>query len=184
MTLLILGVFLWSGAHLLKRVLPHVHAQLGKAAKPLVAISSVMALVLMVIGYRAAEGAVFWGRSAPLVGINNLLMVVAFYVYAVGGPKGPRIWLGTKLRHPQLVGFSIWAGAHLLVNGDVASFVLFGGLLAWAVASIALINAQDGPWTPPARAPLKKEVIYIVAAIVATGVVMGIHAWLGVQPWG
>lgn len=184
MTLLILGVLLWSGAHLLKRVLPHLYAQLGKASKPVVALSSVLALVLMVVGYRAAEGAVFWGRSSALVGINNLLMIVAFYVYAVGGAKGPRIWLGTKLRHPQLVGFSIWAVAHLLVNGDVPSFVLFGGLLAWAVTSIALINAQDGPWTPPARAPMKKEVIYIVAAIVATLVVMGIHAWLGVQPWG
>ena len=184
MTLLILGVALWAGAHLFKRVLPAQHAALGSKAKPIVAVLLVLSVALMIIGYRSADGAVYWGRSSALVGINNLLMVVAFYVYAVGGPKGPRIWLGTKLRHPQLVGFSIWAAAHVLVNGDMASFVLFGGLLAWALGSIALINAQDGPWTPPARAPQRKEYIYIGAAIVGTAVVMVIHNYLGVQPWG
>lgn len=184
MTLLILGLALWVGAHLFKRLAPTLHGALGPKAKPLMAVLLVASLILMVVGYRAADGTVYWGRSPALVGINNLLMVLAFYVYAVGGPKGPRIWLGTKLRHPQLIGFSIWAFAHLLVNGDAESIILFGGLLAWAQAEIAIINAQDGPWTPPARAPMKKEIIYIVAAVVGTLVVMLIHNWLGAQPWG
>lgn len=184
MTLLILGLALWIFAHGLKRLAPALHQRMGTRAKPSVAIAVVLSVVLMVIGYRAANGDVYWGRHPALVGINNLLMVLAFYVYAVGGPKGPRIWLGTKLRHPQLVGFSIWAGAHLLVNGDTESIILFGGLLAWALGSIALINAQDGAWTPPARAPRKKEFIYIGAAIVGTLVVMVIHNLLGAQPWG
>jgi uncharacterized membrane protein len=184
MTTLILGLALWVAAHLMKRLAPGLHGALGGAAKPVVALASVAGVVLMVIGYRAANGDVYWGRSPALVGINNLLMVLAFYVYAVGGPKGARIWLGTKLRHPQLTGFSIWAFAHLLVNGDTESIVLFGGLLAWALAEIAIINAQDGPWTPPARAPLKKEFIYIASALVATLLVMVLHNWLGVQPWG
>lgn len=184
MTLLILGLALWVGAHLFKRLAPAQHGALGTKAKPLMAVLLVVSVVLMVLGYRAADGAVFWGRSPALVGINNLLMVLAFYVYAVGGPKGARIWLGTKLRHPQLIGFSIWAFAHLLVNGDAESIVLFGGLLAWALAEIAIINAQDGPWTPPARAPMKKEFIYIAAAGVATGAVMALHNALGAQPWG
>jgi uncharacterized membrane protein len=38
-----------------------------------------------------------------------------------------------KLRHPQLLAVKTWAVAHLLVNGDLASIMLFGGLLAWAV---------------------------------------------------
>lgn len=184
MTLLLLGLALWIGAHGFKRAAPALHAQLGTKAKPAVAIAVVASVVLMVIGYRAANGDVYWGRHPALVGINNLLMVLAFYVYAVGGPKGARIWLGTKLRHPQLVGFAIWAGAHLLVNGDSESIILFGGLLAWALGSIAVINAQEPAWTPPARAPRKKEFIYIVAAIVGTLLVMVIHNWLGAQPWG
>ncbi len=184
MAALILVLSLWWGAHLFKRLAPAPRARLGNGGKALVAVLLVVSVVLMVLGYKSADGQVFWGRSPALVGINNLLMLVAFYVYAVGGPKGPRIWLGTKLRHPQLTGFSIWAFAHLLVNGDTTSFVLFGGLLIWAQVEIVMINAQDGPWTPPARAPMAKEVLYVVVSLVVVGVVMAIHNWLGVQPWG
>ncbi|SMY06071.1 NnrU family protein [Flavimaricola marinus] len=186
MTLLILGVALWWAAHLFKRLAPGPRGKLGDPGKGLVAVAIVLSVVLMVIGYRGAEGAVFWGRSAPLVGINNLLMVVAFYVYAVGGPAAgkPRVWLGTKMRHPQLTGFSLWAVAHLLVNGDVASFVLFGGLLIWALVEIALINSQEPAWTPPAHGGARKEAIYVVLTLVIVTVVMLIHNWLGVQPWG
>lgn len=184
MTLLILGLALWWAAHLFKRLAPAPRARLGDPGKGIVALMIVASVVLMYLGYGRAEGNVYWGRSPALVGINNLLMLIAFYVFAVGGPKGPRIWLGTKLRHPQLTGFSIWAVGHLLVNGDSPSFILFGGLLVWAAVEIVLINAQDGPWTPPPRAEPRKEITYIVATIVIVGVVMIIHNWLGAQPWG
>lgn len=184
MTLLILGVVLWWAAHFFKRLLPDVRGKIGDPGKGVVAVLILASVVLMVLGYRSAEGTVYWGPSPMMVGINNLLMIAAFYIYAVGGPKGDRVWLGTKLRHPQLTGFSIWAVAHLLVNGDTPSFILFGGLLLWAVAEVFLINAQDGTWTPPNRAPKKKEVTYVIITLVVVFVVMGIHYALGVQPWG
>ncbi len=184
MTLLIAGVALWWAAHLFKRVAPGPRAAMGDKAKGLFALLIVGSIVLMVLGYRSADGAVYWGRDPMKVGINNLLMVIAFYFYAVGGPKGARVWLGTKLRHPQLTGFSTWAVAHLIVNGDTPSFVLFGGLWVWAVVEIILINKQDGSWTPPPRAPFKKEIVAIVITLVVVCIVMGIHFALGVAPWG
>ncbi len=186
MILLIIGVALWWAAHLFKRLAPGPRAGLGNAGKGAMALLILISVVFMVYGYRGAEGAVYWGRSPAMVGINNLLMLVAFYIYAVGGPGPgkPRVWLGTKLRHPQLTGFSIWAVAHLLVNGDVPSFILFGGLLVWALVEMMLINAQDGPWAPPARGTAGKEIAYVILTIVLVVVVMGIHYWLGVQPWG
>lgn len=184
MTFLIAGVALWWAAHLFKRLAPAPRASLGGIGYPLMAVAIIASVVLMVVGYRAADTTFYWGRSPMWVGINNLLMVVAFYFYAASAAKGAKIWLGTKVRHPQLTGFSIWAVAHLLVNGDTASFVLFGGLLAWAIVEILLINAQEGPWERPARAPAKKEVVAIVVTIVVVVVVMGIHYALGVPPWG
>ena len=184
MALLILGLALWSAAHLFKRVAPDVRARLGDPGKGLVALLLVASVAMMVYGYRWADGAVFWGRSPAMVGINNVLMLLAFYLFAVSGPKGAKVWLGTKLRHPQLTAVIVFAVAHLSVNGDVPSFVLFGGLLLWSVAEIAIISAQDGPWTPPPRAPAAKEIATIVTALVAMVVVMLIHNWLGVQPWG
>lgn len=184
MTLLILGVALWWAAHLFKRLAPGPRAAMGGAGYPVMAVLLITSVVLMVLGYRAAEGAVYWGRDPMWVGINNLLMVVAFYFYAASAAKGQKIWLGTKVRHPQLTGFAIWAVGHLLVNGDTASFILFGGLLVWAIVEILVINAQEGPWQRPERAPAKKEVVAIVVTIVVTAVVMGIHYALGVTPWG
>ena len=43
----------------------------------------------------------------------------------------------------------IWAVAHLLVKGDLASIILFGFMLLWATGSILLINRAE-VWTRPA----------------------------------
>ena len=186
MTLLIAGVALWWAAHLFKRLAPDARAKMGNPGKGVMALLIVGSVVLMYFGYSRAEGTVYWFRSPMLVGVNNLLMVVAFYIYATGGPGPgkPRVWVGTKMRHPQLTGFSIWAIAHLLVNGDTPSFVLFGGLLVWAMVEIALINGQDPDWTPAPHGGSKKEIIYLVLTVVVVAVVMAIHNWLGVVPWG
>jgi uncharacterized membrane protein len=45
-------------------------------------------------------------------------------------------------RHPFLWGVAIWAAGHLLVNGDAASVVLFGSLLALALFGTASIDAK------------------------------------------
>ncbi|MEM8822836.1 MAG: NnrU family protein [Pseudomonadota bacterium] len=183
MGLLVGGILLWMGAHLFKRIAPETRAKLGDPGKGLVTLLLIAAIVMMVYGYGRADGAWFWGRSPAMVGINNLLMLFAFYLFAVSGPKGARVWLGTKLRHPQLTSVIVFAIAHLLVNGDVPSFILFGGLLVWAVMEIMVINRAEGAWTPPPRAPAKKEVSTSVIAVVATAVVMLVHNWLGYVPW-
>ena len=78
---------------------------------------------------------------------------------------------------------AIWAVAHLLVNGDAASLVLFGGLLAWAFGAMALINRAEGPRDVPAQAPVKKEITLIVITVVLYSLVAAIHIWLGVNPF-
>ena len=181
MTLLILGLALWVVVHTFKRIAPGPRAALGNAGKPVAAVLLLTSVVLMVLGYRAADGAVYWGPSPALVGINNLLMILAVYLYAADGAK---TWLARKVRHPQLTAVKTWAVAHLLVNGDLASFVLFGGLLAWAVVSVILINRAQPVWTPPAPRPVKKEFVAVAATVVVVVGLMLIHNWLGVRPWG
>ena len=178
---LILGVALWWAAHLFKRVAPDARARMGEKGKGPVALALLVSVVLMVIGYRMADGAFYWGRSPAMTGINNLLILIAFYLFAASGMK-TRV---TRLtRHPQLIGFSLWAVAHLLVNGDVPSFVLFGGLLVWALVEMAVINRAVPDWTPPPPAPARKEVMAVVGAVVVFVVVGLIHWWLGYNPFG
>lgn len=45
-------------------------------------------------------------------------------------------------RHPFLWGVALWAAGHLMVNGDLASLVLFGSLLILAVLGPASIDGK------------------------------------------
>lgn len=45
-------------------------------------------------------------------------------------------------RHPFLWGVAVWAAGHLLVNGDPASLVLFGTMLALALIGTRMIDAK------------------------------------------
>ena len=178
---LILGLALWWGAHLFKRIAPEARARMGDRAKGPVALALVVSIVLMVIGYRATGGPIWWGRTPMLTGINNLLVLLAFYLFAASGMK---TGVTRLTRHPQLIGFSLWAVAHLLVNGDAESVVLFGGLLLWAVAEMVVISRAAGPYVPPHPVPVKREVMAVVGALVVFAVVAGIHILLGVNPFG
>jgi uncharacterized membrane protein len=180
MLLILLGLILWSGVHFWKRISPDSRASFGDKGKAIVAAGSVLAIILMVIGYRSAEGTFFWGRSPAMTGINNLLMIFAFYLFAASGAK-TRI---TKwVRNPQLTAVKVWAIAHLLVNGDTPSFLLFGGLFAWALAEVIVLNrvAPPGPYH---AVPVKKEITAVVATIVAFSLIAAVHIWLGYNPFG
>jgi uncharacterized membrane protein len=181
MLLLVLGVFLWAAAHFFKRFAPERRARMGDPAKGMVAGVLAIAVLLMIFGYRMAEGAVYWGRHPATVGINNLLMIAALYFTSPGPKKGALFY---RMRHPMLTGFLLWCVAHLLVNGDVPSFVLWGGLGIWAVAEMVVINRAEPDWTPPAKGAITKDAMFLVASLVLLGVIGFIHTWLGYPTFG
>ena len=91
MTLLILGLLLWTAAHLFKRVAPEKRAamteRMGNGSNGVFAILILGSVVLMTFGYKSADGPYWWGRSAATVGINNVLMLIAVYLFAASGSK-------------------------------------------------------------------------------------------------
>lgn len=184
MALLIVGLILWIGAHYFKRLAPEKRAAMGKMGQGVTAIGIVAGLVLMIVGYRAADFVPVWNPPAFLTHVNNLLMLLALWVYGSSAAKGAKAWPAYKTRHPQLLGFKIWTAAHLLVNGDLASILLFGGLLGWAVGSVILINGAEPDWTPPAPAGKATYIRLAVITLVLYGVIAGVHMWLGVSPFG
>lgn len=183
MIILILGVALWWAAHLFKRVAPDARRDMGNRARGLVTAALIFSVLLMIWGYRGAEiGTVWWGPSPMMKGNNNLLVLVAIYLFAASGMKTR---LAGRLRHPQLIGFSLWTVAHLLVNGDIPSFVLFGGLLLWALLEMALINRAEPGWQPRGGdVPWRKDGMAAIGALLVFGVVGLIHGWLGYNPFG
>ena len=185
MTLLILGLLLWTGAHLNKRLMPglraNLDARIGDAARGVMALLILVSVVLMVIGYRGAEVVPLYSLGAWAGYLNNVLMLVAFMIFGVGSTGS---WLATRMRHPMLVGMKIWALSHLLVNGDVASVVLFGGMLAWAVVSVIAINKTAGDWTPDRSVTFgPRDIILIIAWLALYALAAAIHIWLGHNPF-
>jgi uncharacterized membrane protein len=180
MTLLILGLILWYVSHLLKRFAPAMRAAMGEQrGKGFVAILALIAVVLMVIGYRGAEVVPVYAPLAGMGHLNNLMMLVSVFLFGAANNKG---LVRMRLRHPMLTGTIVWAVAHLLVNGDVASLVLFGGLGVWAVVSMLAINAQT-VWNPPAVGTLRSDLIVAVASVVLFGIIAWIHILLGHNPF-
>lgn len=178
MTLLVLGVAFWALAHYFKRLMPAQRAAMGDAGKGAVAGAIALSILMMIFGYRMADVIDVWYPPSFTVHINNLLVLIAIYMLSPAPKKG-RLLAG--MRHPMLIGFILWGVAHLLVNGDLASIILFGGLLAWAVSEIVIINRAEPDWTPRSPGPIAKDAMFFAASIVLLAVIGWIHGYLG--PW-
>jgi len=175
---LIFGVLLWSAAHWFKRAAPGPRARLGDKGKGLIALLIVVSIVMMVLGYRAADTVALWYLGGWAIHANNLLMLIAMVLFGVGHSKSR---LRAMMRHPMLNGLVVWSVAHLMVNGDLASLVLWGGLSGWAILSMMVINAADPSPVPYDKGTLKGDIRLAVLSIVFFGAVVAFHGWIG--PW-
>ncbi|MEI6096758.1 MAG: NnrU family protein [Alphaproteobacteria bacterium] len=172
---LILGVALWAYSHLMKRVTPGFRASLGDGpGKGVAAVLALIAIGLMVYGYRHAAVVQLWQPPAFMRHINNTLMLIAVVLINLGASRGV---MRTWLRHPMLTSVKVWALAHLLVKGDLASIVLFGGILGWAVFDVIMINRMEPAWVRPAAGPVRNDVIYVVASVAVLALIVAIHGW-------
>ena len=189
MTLLVLGLVLWTAAHLFERLAPAGRAALARSlgdgpSKGALAGVILLSLVLIVVGFRGAAVTPVYDPPAWGIHLNNLMMLAAVALMGAGRSKGRA---RTLLRNPMLTGVAVWAIAHLLVNGDVASLVLFGWMGVWAVASILVIDRQDAARAaapqPAAPASVAGDVRFVVITLVVFAVSVVIHTWLGYPPF-
>ncbi len=185
MTELLIGLVLWWGLHLFGRMAPGLRRDLTQAlgekiAKGLIGVVLILSVVLMVRGYRAMA---FVPIYTPLPGmghLNNLIMLVALFVFGIGIAGGR---LNAKIRHPMLWGLILWSVAHLLVNGDLASLLLFGGLGLWAPLQMRLINQHEGPWERPLPGDVSRDWKLALAALFLFVFIAGIHWLAGHNPF-
>lgn len=137
LAVLILGLVVFLGAHSFVTYRDHraaLIARIGEGPyKCLFSLVSIIGVVLIGWGfarYRATGWIDVWYPPAAMRYVTVALMWPAIVsmvaAYFAGDIK--RI-----LKHPMLVGLKLWAFAHLLVNGDLGSIILFGSILAWAV---------------------------------------------------
>jgi uncharacterized membrane protein len=184
MTLLALGLLIWIGVHLFPSVAPgsrdRLMQRLGNAYMGIFALLILTGLVLIVLGWRSAIPTYFY---FPPMGLRHaaMLVVVIGFVLVVAASFPTRI--KRYIRHPQLTGVLLWALAHLSVNGDSRSILLFGAIAAWCLVSMWTINRRDGEWvTPEITGGWWRDALIPVIGIVLAVLAVKFHRYLAGIP--
>ncbi len=180
MTWLSTGLLIWIAVHLFPSLLPRqrrwLMERLGVAYQGLFSLAILAGLGLMIFGWRHAEPVFLYapspGLRLPAIG----LIAIGFILMAAANFPATRV--KRVLRHPQLTGVLLWALAHLLLNGDSRSLLLFSGLALWSVVSIFSISRRDGPWRRPEPGPWWHEAVIVVAGFAVAGLAAYFHAYL------
>jgi uncharacterized membrane protein len=178
MTLLISGLLLFIAAHLLPTqpaLRMALIARLGEGPyKGAFSLISAIGLVLLVFGYGQMQGL---GRGNPqlwvppiwtkhlvfLLMVPAMILLVAAYV-----PSRIRAAVG----HPMLTALMLWAFGHLLANGDLASVLLFGSFLAYAVYDRISVRHRSSP------GPLGKAHGSSIGDATAVGLGLALYAFM------
>ena len=180
MTRLVLGVLLWSIVHFI----PVISTDLKKNMldrfgeypyKGIFSLIMVVAIYLIISGWKSAVPEVIytppgWGNYAA-----GLLVLLGFVLFLAPYPPNN---LKRLLRHPQLIGMACWGVGHLLASGESRSIVFFGGLTAWALIEMLLINRRDGEWTKPVAVSGKKDLALVIFSVLVYMTFLYTHALL------
>lgn len=143
MTVLILGLVVFVGIHLVPSMAGVKSSLKGRFGdngyRGVFSLVALAGLVLTIYGY-ATSGWVTvydpptWGRT-----VTFQLVLVAFILFAAANMRGR---IRKALKHPMLIGLCLWCIGHLLANGDLASVLLFGAFLAYALVDMVLASSQ------------------------------------------
>jgi len=178
MTLLIAGIVVFLGLHLLPTVpglREKLAGRLGETGyKVLFSLLSVAGFVLLVYGFAKAPVVQVWSPPPWTRWVAIVLMLPAFILLVAAYVPGR---IKATLKHPFLAAIKTWALAHLIANGDLASIILFGSFLAYAVFDRINLKrrAARGLITVPGTGPPRNDVIAIVLGVALYGVFL---VWL------
>lgn len=146
-------------AHLLPVRLAGLRSRRGFGAVYGLLSAALLAWVILAAG--RAPVVPLWDHAGWMRGVANLAMPMAILLICLAiGAVNPlsfggrsqgfdpaRPGLAGVVRHPLLWALLIWAGAHVLVNGDLAHVILFGGFAVYAGLGMwALDNRKARDW--------------------------------------
>lgn len=139
-----------------------------------------------------------WGPWVVLIAMTAACLLVAAELgrpnpLSIGGGDGAafdpgRPGLLRLTRHPVLAALALWAGAHLVPNGDLAHVLLFGGFTAFALLGMRLIDRRHRAAAPDlwaaqvatiASAPLRfPSMLRLVAGAGIVLLLLMLHPWM------
>lgn len=140
----------------------------------LFSLGAALGLLLIVVGFGRAPFVHLW--SPPSWARDVAIFVMPIALTSLVGAYLPSN-LKRFVRHPMLIGVSLWAAVHLLANGDLASLMLFGSLGAFAVFDMVSANRRGATRSTVTLPIWRDALLLLVGAVVYMGLFHG-HGWL------
>jgi uncharacterized membrane protein len=187
MTLLIIGLVVFLGLHLLPTVSDLREKLVGRLGengyKALFSALSIAGLVLLVYGFAKAPVIQVWSPPGWTRWVAIVLMLPAFIFLVAAYVPGK---IKSRLKQPFLVAIKTWALAHLIANGDLASIILFGSFLAYAVYDRITLKRRKPTSLigVPASGPPRNDIIAVgLGTVLYMVFLVWLHPLIGTTPW-
>lgn len=174
MTVLIIGVIIFFGIHML----PALSAKsmlvdrIGEGRYKIgFSLVSVVGFGLIIYGFQLSEFVSLWapapwGRSLAI----GVMPIAAILVIAANAPNNIKRFV----RHPMLIGITLWAATHLTANGDLASTILFASFLTFSILDIVLVESS-GRYKATEPVSVMWDIGVIIGGIVVYGFLFSFH---------
>ena len=152
MTILAIGVVLFALLHWVAAIpqyKSYIKSRTGERwYGPIFGLASLFAIAVIVLGWRSSMFVIvydpsFWGWY-----VNYGLTFIGFLCLGIFLFRGS---LRQRLRFPMGIATVFWAVGHLFANGDLASLILFGGLLLVSVVHMGLAISNGIRPSPEVR---------------------------------
>ncbi len=168
MALFLLGLAIFFSSHLFTALARGRREALVKRLgagpyKGLYSLVSIAGFALIIAGWRSADAGLLYTPPEGGRHIAYLLTLFAFILLAAAyAPKGQ---IAATIKHPMLAGVKAWAFAHLLVNGEVRSVILFGAFLTYGVIDRIAVKRRGDKG--PAPGPWRNDIIAVAVGAAA-----------------
>lgn len=177
-----LGLIIWVFVHLFPSVFSDKRQKLisqigNNPYQGLFSILIIASLVLIVFGWRNTVPTQVY-LPVEQLRLPSVLLVVAGLILIVAA-NFPNTRLKSIFRHPQLTGVLVWAIAHLLMNGDNRSLLVFSVIGLWCMVAMITINRRDGEWQKPEKAAgWGQEIAMGAIGVIVAVIAMYFHQYL------
>lgn len=118
---------------------------------------SVAVLAWLIVAAGRAPSVIVWSWAPWQLWVPVIVNALAMVILALGTARPNPLSFGGAhnaafdpahpgivgwMRHPLLVAIGLWAGAHVVPNGDLAHVLLFGTFLAFAILGMKIIDRR------------------------------------------
>ena len=166
MMLLIAGILIFFSIHLIPifSIKERLIERWGEM--PYMGLFSLVAglgLGLIIYGKATALFIAFWQPMTGSQWVPIVLMLPAFILISWAYVPGH---LKNTLKHPMLMGVTLFSISHLSVNGDLASLLLFGSFLFYSLMTMArLLKKSNSTDVKLNRVAFKMNVWDVIAMV-------------------